>query len=256
MNATTGRADNKPLRWILNGPAVRTFASDPQAQRFFSNSNPYVVQRNGDDVSLPSSWDAVPTRIFTNYASLQKAFANGTIGPDVKAILYDNEAWQFTPDDEQRNMGKYAKRVADLVHSHGMQLIVAPAVDLVRNLSPMEEPRFNAYTRLNMAADAARYADVYEIQAQGAEAATDKYAAFVSAAARQAREANPKVIVLAGLSTNPSGKHVSADAIVRAIAATRNVVDGYWFNVPAPSAYCPNCNAFRPDLALETLRKI
>ena len=40
----------------------------------------------------------------------------------------------------------------------------------------------------------------------------------------QAREANPKVVVLAGVSTNPGGQTVSAADLVRAIAATRDTV--------------------------------
>jgi hypothetical protein len=252
----TARTQTKPLRWILNGPAVQTFAQDPGAQKFFAGSSPFVVQRKDGAVALPVSWKAIPTRTFTSYGALQKAFATGAIGPDVKAILYDNEAWQFTPMEEQTNFGDYSQRVAQLVHAHGLLLINAPAVDLVRNLASASEKRYDAYIRLGIARDGAKDADVFEIQAQGSEMATARFAEFVSAAAGQARQANPKVLVLAGISTNPSGRNVSADQIVRAIDATRGVVDGYWFNVPAPSDYCPQCNAFRPDLALEVLRGI
>jgi hypothetical protein len=62
--------------------------------------------------------------------------------------------------------------------------------------------------------------------------------------------------VLAGISTNPSGQRVSADDILRAIAATRDSVDGYWFNIPWPSEYCPRCNDFRPDIAIEVIRHL
>ena len=256
MICSPTNADGKTLRWILNGPAVETFASDPQAAKFFAGSSPYVVRRATSGVAIPASWNAQTTRIFTNYRSLAAAFASGAIGSDVKAILYDNEAWEFTPLEEQRNFASYAKRVADLVHQHGLLLIAAPAVDLVRNLDVSGRPRYDAYLNLKIAADAARYADVYEIQAQGSMAGVRKYAQFVGAAAEQARAANPRVLVLAGISTNPSGRHVTADAIVQAIDATRDVVDGYWFNVPAPSAYCPRCNAYRPDVALDVVHRL
>jgi len=38
--------------------------------------------------------------------------------------------------------------------------------------------------------------------------------------------------------------------------ATRNVVDGYWFNIPTPSAYSPQARQFRPDIAVEVLRRL
>jgi hypothetical protein len=49
---------------------------------------------------------------------------------------------------------------------------------------------------------------------------------------------------------------VTANDILRAIAATRDSVDGYWFNIPSPSQYCPSCNDFRPDIAIEVLRRL
>jgi hypothetical protein len=49
---------------------------------------------------------------------------------------------------------------------------------------------------------------------------------------------------------------VSADDILAAIAATRNIVDGYWFNIPQPSEYSPHVTEFRPDIAVEVLRRL
>jgi len=72
----------------------------------------------------------------------------------------------------------------------------------------------------------------------------------------KAREANPKVLVLAGISTQPSGQQVMADDILRAVAVTRDIVDGYWFNIPRPSEYCPRCTEFRPDIAIDVLRRL
>lgn len=256
LTSSASKAQSSTLHWILSGPSVAVFASDSFAQQYFAGTQPFVVQRAGDPVTLPPAWNAYTTRTFTSYSTLVRAFNQGKIGPDVKAILYDSEAWSFTPPEEQRNFGTYAKMVADLVHGHGLQVIMAPAVDLVRNLAPPSEPRYEAYLRLRLAAEAARYADVYEIQSQGSEKALPKFTQFVLAAAQQARAANPNVRVYAGLSTNPSGQSVTAQAIVRAVDATRSGVDGYWFNVPAPSDYCPQCNAFLPELAIEVLRQL
>lgn len=248
---------DKPLRWIINGPALATFASDPTAVRFFSGAKPYVIQVRDSPVSLPSAWDAVLVQVFPSYAEMKRAFDTGSVRSDVRAILYDNEAWEFTPGDEQRSFAEYNEKAAALVHSHGLTFISTPATDLVRILAPNStEKRYDAFLRLGIIGVAARYADVVDIQAQGSEMGVGRYASFVSAAAAQARAANPNVQVLAGISTNPSGHRVSADIVLRAIEATRHIVDGYWFNVPQPSAYCPSCNDFRPDMAIDVMRRL
>ena len=243
------------MRWILNGPSLETLTTNPVAVRYFAGSQPFVMQRRGDPVALPSNWRAIALRSFSSYAALKAALA-GSLEPGVGAVLYDNEAWQFTPENEQRDPATYMRLAAEAVHAKRLLFVTAPAVDLMRVLAPGPEKRYDAYLRLNIAAAAARYADVYDIQAQGSIAGLPRYSSFVEAAAQQARAANPKVLVLAGISTNPNGQHVNADQIVRAISATRGYVDGYWFNIPHPSEYCPGCNDFRPDLAIDVLQRL
>ena len=96
------------------------------------------------------------------------------------------------------------------MRAHGLLFLTAPGVDLVTVLAPENRTTpYDAYLRLGIAADAARYADVVDIQAQGSERDTTFYANFVVQAAAQARQANPNVLVLAGISTNPSGQQVT-----------------------------------------------
>jgi hypothetical protein len=250
------RAEGKALRWILNGPAVTNFTTDPTAVAFFSNTRPFVIIPKTRTAVAPASWDAIGTRIFTSYAEFHWAVTNGKIAPNIKAVLYDNEAWDLTPKYEQNQFAEFAQRFAELAHQNGYLVIVTPAVDLATAQQAAGEPRFATFLRLNIPAIAAKYADVYEIQAQGSQIPANTFASYVSEAAAQARAANPRVLVFAGISTNPSGHHVTADQILAAIAATRNVVDGYWFNVPAPGPSCPNCNDFRPDMAIDVLRRL
>ncbi len=173
------------------------------------------------------------------------------------AVSCDYERWRFTPEEEQRNAADYVKRAADLVHARGLLFLTAPAVDLVVTLAPDSlARRYDTYLQLGIAGDAARYADVFDIQAQGSERNTTYYADFVGRAAVQSRQANPRVLVFAGISTQPSGQIVDAADILRAIAATRDVVDGYWLNIPQPSEYCPRCTEFRPDVAIDVLRSL
>jgi hypothetical protein len=246
------------MKWMFNSFAYASVAGDATVRRFFANSSDeqlLVIKRKGDSIEVPRDRGALVVRSFTNYAALKRAFEEHALD-GVDAILYDNEAWRFTPQEEQRDPERYTKRVADLVHAHGLRFISAPAANLAKVLAPGVEKRYDGYLGLKIAALSARYADIYEIQAQGSEGDVRQFTDFVREAARQAHEMNPRVVVLAGISTNPSGQKMTADRIVEVIRATRAFVGGYWFNIPRPSAYCPRCNEYRPDMAIEVFRRL
>jgi hypothetical protein len=259
FSISSGRAyemTRKPLHWLFHGPGIAAIAADPDASRLLDNTQPFIM--TGRDLpAIPPAWNAVPFASFASFRTLQNALERSEISPGVRGVMYDNERWQFTPVEEQRNPARYMKMAADLVHARGLLFLTAPAVNLVAVMAPEgQERRYDAYLRLEIAADAARYADVFDIQAQGSERNAEFYADFVRRASAQARQANPNVMVLAGISTQPNGQQVNADAILRAVAATRNMVDGYWFNIPQPSEYCPHCTEFRPNIAIDVLGRL
>jgi hypothetical protein len=246
---------DKSPRWLLNGPGVGAIAGNAEASRLLDNARPFVM-RGRFAGAVPPAWKAVTFASFTKFGAIRSALQSGGLAQDVSGIMYDYERWPFTPEDEQRNSAGYVKQAAEIVHARGLQFLTAPAVNLVGVMAPQDQgPRYELFVRLGIAADAARYADVFDIQAQGSERNTALYANFVRQAAAQARQANPKVLVLAGISTQPSGQQVTADDVLRAIAATRDSVDGYWLNIPRPSEYCPRCTEFRPDIAIEVIRR-
>jgi hypothetical protein len=245
----------RPPRWLLAGPGINAIAGDPEASPLLDGARPFLAL--GRSTVIPPAWDAVPYVSFKSVAAIEAAFAAGGFAPEVRGIMYDNESWPFTPVEEQRNPALYEKSAADLAHGRGLLFLAAPAVDLVSVLAPSRRSdRWDAYLGLGIAADAARHADIFDIQAQGAEHDPRLFADFVRAAAAQARQANPRVLVLAGVSTNPNGRRVDADDILRAIAATREIVDGYWLNIPRPGVHCPRCNDYRPDIAIEVLHRL
>ena len=102
----------------------------------------------------------------------------------------------------------------------------------------------------------AKVSDVVELQAQSLERDTRTYATFVREAAAQARAANPRVAILAGLSTNPPGAEVTSEQLAAAIRVTRGIVDGYWLNIPGRGPRCPACNPPRPDVGRAALRGV
>ena len=239
LDASLQHADSgetRPLHWLFAGRGAIAIASDAETSRLLDGARPFVIS-SGPLKHVPSTWQAVPVRSFKSFGEIRDALETNALSPGVKGILYDYENWQFTPVEEQQNPAGYLKQAADIVHAQGLLFFTAPAVDLVPVLAADGDRKRQdeTYLRLGLAADAARYADVFDVQSQRFERDTERYANFVRRAAEQARQANPKVVVLAGVSTQPSGQQVTADDILRAIDATRGFVDGYWFNVPEPS---------------------
>jgi hypothetical protein len=250
--------ESKPMRWLFAGKAVAALASNSDILTMLNGAKPFVMSRQPIEGAVPDEWNAVHVQSFKSVDSIRNALASNALSAGVKGVMYDYEKWRFTPEDEQRNPAKSLKEAANLVHARGLLFLAAPAVDLVPVLAPDSDRKRqdDTYLSLGLAGDAARYADVVDIQAQRFQNDPQRYGSFVRAAAAQARAANPKVIVLAGVSTQPGGRDTSADAILRAIQATRDAVDGYWLNIPEPGEMSPNVRAFRPDIALEVLRRL
>jgi hypothetical protein len=250
------------IRWMISMSAVghlkRVDSSGQLAESFFKSPGNFIMNGVKGAAGFPDGWLAVPTATFPSYAALKIALEENKVPAETKAIIYDNESWSFTPKEEQLDLARYEKLSAETAHQHGLQLIATPAADLVPVLNPQVErgKRYDEYLRLGIATKAARFSDVYEIQAQGSLDNPDLYIRFVKSAAAQARAANPKVAVIAGLSTNPSGKKVTADQLFHAVEATRGDVDGYWLNIPGGGAYCPKCGEPQPQVAVELLNKL
>lgn len=242
-------------RWIVSaGSLRRSQAKFPLAeQREYLDSACTFLLEPAHGVSGYGDWRAVHTASATSL----KQVARDVRDPAAVIILYDPEAWKYTPIGEQRDPVAAACSAAAAAHRHGKRLIVAPAVDLVRVLAPDAAgpgQRYATFERLKLASGMARCADVYEVQAQGAEADAAKFRHFVQVEAHQARAANPRILVLAGLSTNPSGHRVSARQVYTAVESVRDSVDGYWLNIPAGGGACPRCGAPQPQVAAELLR--
>jgi hypothetical protein len=251
----TATAESKPFHWLFAGKAAAALALNADASGLLDGTEPFVFS-GLTFKDLPPGWKAIPIGAFKSLGDVRNALADNTLASQVRGIMYDYEKWRFTPEEEQKNPARYVKQAADIVHAYGLLFFTAPAVDLAPVQAPNSDRKHQdeTYLRVGIAADAARYADVFVIQSQRFELDTTLYARFVKEAAAQARQANPKIIVIAGVSTQPSGQHVTANDILQAIDATRNFVDGYWLNIPGPSEYSPRVTEFRPDIAVDVLR--
>src|SRR5579863_6904860 len=229
------------VRWIVNaGSLHRAVSAIPieEQRRYFGSPCTFMV---GKVKTEPyARWNAIGTVSIRSAGEMDQCCEEG-----VGAVMYDPEKWQFTPEEEQHDPGRFACKVAEVVHAQHRLLIVAPAADLVGG----GPDRFDRFLHAKIAASTARCADVYEIQAQGAELDGRDFASYVRKAAQQAREGNPNIVVLAGISTNPTGKVVTAKELYACVRAVSDVVAGFWLNIPAGGAACPTCGEPKPEVA-------
>jgi hypothetical protein len=256
ISATAGLADlpgaGHPA-WLLSRSVLAELILDPVAVSELSGKLVYELLQPGEP-PLPGVV-AEPVVTFASAAALESAVKAGQLPSGTFGVLYDPEAWVFTPATEQQNPVQAATAAAAVAHAHGLRLIVAPALDLTTVLAPGgTDPGWRQFLDTDLVGRLAKVADVVELQAQSLEQDTSVYTAFVQAAAAQASAARPGIDLLAGLSTNPPGVVMEARQLTAAVQATRSVVDGYWLNVPVPGMQCPTCNAARPGIAVQVLR--
>ena len=252
---TTGSHASGPQAapaWLLTRSALSRLAADQGVRDVLSRSHVYELLQPGQKPVTAVTADLVV--VFASAAALEKTVTAGQLPAPTYGVLYDPEAWSFTPAAEQQDPVRAATQAAAVAHAHGLRFIVTPALNLTSVLSTGgREPRWRQFLGVDLAGRLAVVADVVELQAQSLERDTGTYAAFVQAAAAQAAFANPRISVLAGLSTNPPGAPVDSRNLTDAIRATRSMVDGYWLNIPGRGPRCPTCNPPRPDIAIQTL---
>jgi hypothetical protein len=198
---------------------LKAMASVPAARAALAGSTVYATNSQGQLPPVLPGVDVVPTMGFTSEATFAADAAAGKIPWKVQAILYDNEGWSFTPDNEKgASTVSYYKEAAVLAHRHGWLLIATPGSSA---LCPKIAP----------------YVNVIDIQAQEKQASVASYTDDVAPIARAVRAANPSVVIVSGLSTNPSkGTPSPAQLVALARATFTTLVQGWWLNIPPPGA--------------------
>jgi hypothetical protein len=263
-SSPSGSAASGPA-WLVTRSALAQLIADPSVRQRLASAQVYEILRPGQQLLSGVRARAVVT--FSSAATLVEAVRSGQVPPDAYGVLYDPEAWAFTPADEQRDPVAAASQAARAAHSKGLKLVVTPALNLTTVLgsgsgsgsgpgsgSGRSGPRWQQFLGLRLIAHLAQVADVVELQAQSLERDTATYTSFVRQAAAQARAARAGVTVLAGLSSNPPGPPVTSQHLADVIRATRSLVDGYWLNIPGQGARCPTCNAPAPGVARQALQ--
>jgi hypothetical protein len=240
--------------WMLARSALSQVVTQPAVRSGLARTRVYEILKPGQQPLAVAG--AVPVVTFSAVSALRQAVTGHELPAGTRALLYDPEAWAFTPRAEQADPARAARQALRIARAHGLKLIVAPALNLTTVRPGLPGPRWQQFLHLGLAGAMAKVADVVELQAQSLERSTTTYLAFVRAAAAQARAANPAVQILAGLSTNPPGAAVGSGQLIAAIRATQGLLDGYWLNIPGRGPRCPTCNAPRPDIGRQVLGEV
>jgi hypothetical protein len=178
-----------PSAWILSAGALRRLEAEggPSVSAVLDTPLTYVTGAGSGTLGALSTPTAVPTMSFRNEATLAAAINRGSLRTGTAAVVLQLGNSAQTPRAEQRDPGRYYRAAAGVAHAHGLALIAAPSLGLVKALSPRTPPalRPQAFLRLGVPALAARYADVY--------ANAILIGAAAAAEAAQAARANPAV---------------------------------------------------------------
>jgi hypothetical protein len=229
--------------WIATTPTLAHLrAFDPDASAlFFDRPSSFVLGGAGSV--------AIAARAWSDEAAFETDLASGAIPPHVRYVMYDPEGWAPTPRGERRHPITAMRAFARAAREAGYGVIITPHPNLVdvRHAECARGTNENtsaAYVRCGIGAAAARLADVVEIQAQWLEWDPAAYRSFVEAAAAQARQANPDVVVVSGLST----RFASGPAdLLQAWDAVSDIVDGHYLAVP---------EGISPNVAAQFLRSL
>ena len=232
------------LEGIASSATVESYLDGPQTTIITSSTIP----------SNLSGWQVAFAFDAKSLADIRSG-VDGGLPSRISEILYDPERWSFTPVTEQLNVGASTQQAASMAHAARRELIVAPATNLAEVAAPGQSAA-TAFIQTDDLAKVATSANVVEIQAQGLERNSSRYAAYVGQAVSQVRSANPNAMIYAGLSTNPSGGPVTASELVSAVRLTSSEVSGYWLNIPSPGSACPGCGQPEPLLALDLLEQL
>jgi hypothetical protein len=246
------------LAWIITAGSLPRLAAAglpvPVLDADFDNPGTLVLGGGRIDGFVPQ---ASPAMVFTSETSLADALNSGQVPSAVTWVLLDLEHWPLTPPGEQADPIGALRQAVAAAHAHGKKVMFTPAADLLSVLAPgtVAAERTAVFDRLVVRPGAA-VADGFEVQSQQTEGTADAVG-FVSQAVAAARAAHPGAPVLAGLSTNPDGRRVTAaDLLVLYRAARSADATGFWLNIPQTSAECPRCGTPQTPVAVAFLRAL
>jgi hypothetical protein len=214
--------------WVTSAGTVRAIASvDPEIAN--------AAFASGDAIVLGGRRGAVTGRACASCERFLSDADARVIPADLQVAMYDPERWRHTPLAEQRDPVAAMGRFAERAHGLGYRVLTTPHPGLVMVEGSRFEPNVgetkeDAYVRSGIVEAAAAVSDIIETQAQRLQRDPEAYRAIVSSSVVRARESNPDVLTLSGLSTSP-GYPATDGMLLEASESVADVVDGHYVSL-------------------------
>jgi Cellulase (glycosyl hydrolase family 5) len=219
-----------PASWIVSGNGAQGFlsASPGAARLLFNTPVTYVTGTGAADTSQLGLQNAVPTATFTNEVSLAAAINGNQLRPGTVAVQYAPSS-PVTPRNQLTDPGDAFLQASLVAHQHGLLLIGAPSLNVVSATAPHLKAikRTSKFLQRQIAAAAARYSDVFVIQAQSLERTPSRFSAFVRQAAAQAVNAHASVEILTEIRSGAGTGAPTAPMLERDLNGAGSAVSGY-----------------------------
>jgi hypothetical protein len=218
--------------WIIGEDDLSKFINtNPHlAERLFDSPSTFVVDT--DRAVLPENWGANIALPFASYSEFEELI-NAGIDPQINAVIYDNEGWDKTPLEEQKNITEYTKKFAELAHENGLLFINSPHSSLAKAHGSRKmglEANWGFY--LNTIRNAAQYADILVVQLQWAvsdrAAYNDLLIEAKEAALEGAARNDKSLLILGEVSTNPEIPGATAKNLLPVVNESLTEVNGMW----------------------------
>jgi len=253
LNGAPNKPSTKVRYFIMSTQVLNSMVANPRARLAIKNDYIFVINNPKIQLSsLTAGLKLIKTEDFTSEAQLANHIDNLPL--NTKAVLYDNEPWSYTPQNEQQNILYYYQQAAKLVHQHNLSLIATPVISNV----------VGDKTNINLFVQIAKIANVFDIQSQYDQNITSMYLGHVKPIAQAIAQASPSTIILSGLSTNPRAgiptpAQLDADAF-----SVSPYVSGYWLNIPNKPANCSTiksstngrCAGPQPQIGIQFLMNL
>ncbi len=215
--------------WIMTAGNVQSMSLRDAglAAHFFNTSRSYGAGASLVQTPVQRRYATTPVLSYTSYARFSSDIRSGAISYPYKWVLYDPENWSATPVGERRNPVKYMTLFGQLARAHGLKVIQTPSLDLatVTGSALPRRPGESAdqwFVRTDIAGKAAAAGDIFQLQDESNATAGGQYAYVFNTTERQARAANPDVLVFSEVSTD------DATAAQMASAAQSITPDGFY----------------------------
>lgn len=229
-----GSSSHEPQAWAINYGTVRRLdeLAPGLVDHFFDTPRAFVIGASSSSLQRLGLAAAIPTASFSSETALARAVNHHALRLGTRAVIFEDQHARGTPRGQQLDPMLYYRRASQVAHDHGLLLVGAPGPNLALARSPKlsTSAMYASFLSRRIAAGVARYADVYDVQAQGLEAQRGSYSSFVQSVAFQAAQAHPDVELLAGVTTNPPGHGRAASLLLGAVGGSGPAVSGYWLS--------------------------